>query len=451
MRVRIFLLLWSQVLFAIAGSSQTVTTIATLTALNETPSQLVQGRDGMLYGTGFYGGEKGAGSVFRVDPATGKVAQVYSFTGEDGDGPEGLTLATDGNFYGATAFLGPAKTGDGVVYKVTPAGKLTVLHTFNLSDGAYPYAPPVEAANGKFYGTTGNGGESLCSCGVVYQISSSGQFAVIYEFAGLNGTGGEPRTVPLQGSNGALNVPAYTQGPYDGGGVVQLTTAGKLTNSYAFNSFEGTGPIIPDGTLIQGADGNFYGTSFDGGTGGVYGTVYRLSQSYELQVVYNFSLATGTSPTSGVIQGTDGYLYGTTSPEYEDGTLYQLSTSGNFVLLDATLGSSYNGLVQHTNGNFYGVTNNGDSGGTIFELDMGLGPFIALVNPLGEAGTDVGILGQGFTGTTSVTFNGKPASSFKVISDTYMTAVAPATVETGPVVVTTPGGTLSSNRNFEVE
>jgi hypothetical protein len=81
---------------------------------------------------------------------------------------------------------------------------------------------------------------------------------------------------------------------------------------------------------------------------------------------------------------------------------------------------------------------------------MGLGPFVAFVNPFGRPTQGAQILGQGFTGTTSVTFNGIPATSFKVASDTYMTAVVPTGATTGKVVVTTPGGTLPSNVNFRI-
>ena len=81
---------------------------------------------------------------------------------------------------------------------------------------------------------------------------------------------------------------------------------------------------------------------------------------------------------------------------------------------------------------------------------MGLGPFVAFALPTGKVGKTAQILGQGLTGTSSVTFNGIPATSFTVVSDTYMTAVVPAGATTGPVVVTTPTGTLTSNKNFIV-
>jgi hypothetical protein len=81
---------------------------------------------------------------------------------------------------------------------------------------------------------------------------------------------------------------------------------------------------------------------------------------------------------------------------------------------------------------------------------MGLGPFIAFVRNNGKVGATAQILGQGLTGTSSVAFSGVKATSFKVVSDTYMTAVVPTGATTGPVVVTIPGGSLTSNVSFRI-
>ena len=108
--------------------------------------------------------------------------------------------------------------------------------------------------------------------------------------------------------------------------------------------------------------------------------------------------------------------------------------------------------MQDTSGEFYGTTWVGSTYnyGAIYSLDMGLGPFIKFVRPSGTVGQAAQILGQGLTGTTSVTFNGLPASSFSVVSDTYMTAVVPSGATTGPVVVTMPTGPLTSNVSFRI-
>jgi len=109
-------------------------------------------------------------------------------------------------------------------------------------------------------------------------------------------------------------------------------------------------------------------------------------------------------------------------------------------------------LTRHTNGKFYGTTNTGGTAnfGTVFSFDVGLGSFVTFVVPVGAIGSHAQILGTGLTGTTAVSFNGVPASSFTVYSDTSLAATVPTGATTGTVQVTTPGGTLSSNVVFEV-
>src|SRR5262249_35919775 len=116
----------------------------------------------------------------------------------------------------------------------------------------------------------------------------------------------------------------------------------------------------------------------------------------------------------------------------------------------------YGAMFQATNGILYGVTLSGGKNtcgfnlcGTVFSIDVGLGPFAALVHDSGSAGHTGGVLGQGFTGTTSVMLNGVSAS-FTVVSDTYIKATVPPGATTGYVTVTTPSGTLTSNVPFHV-
>lgn len=114
--------------------------------------------------------------------------------------------------------------------------------------------------------------------------------------------------------------------------------------------------------------------------------------------------------------------------------------------------SPFGTLLQDTSGVFYGTTFEGGkyNEGVVYSLNMGLGPFVALVTYAGKVGSTAQILGQGFTGTTGVTFNGVPATSFNAVSSTYMTAVVPSGATAGPIVVTTPSGALTSNKNFEI-
>jgi uncharacterized repeat protein (TIGR03803 family) len=222
----------------------------------------------------------------------------------------------------------------------------------------------------------------------------------------------------------------------------------------------------PTGALVQASDGNFYGTASEGGNitsnrdcGFGCGTVFKLS-SGTISTLYAFSgePTDGGLPIAGLVEGTGGALYGATERggAYDFGTLYRISTNGQYELLYSfaqKFGMGPQGvLAQDTSGVFYGTTTLGGAygEGSLYNLNMGLGPFIALVRYSGLVGQPVQILGQGLKGSTAVTVNGVAATSFKVVSDTYMTAVVPTGATTGPVVVTTATGTLTSNHNFRI-
>jgi uncharacterized repeat protein (TIGR03803 family) len=185
-----------------------------------------------------------------------------------------------------------------------------------------------------------------------------------------------------------------------------------------------------------------------------------MNQKGGVSVLHTFTTSKieGQYPDGGLAQATDGKLYGSTQLGGGNGfgSLYEITTSGAYTQLysfTAAVGERPLGaLLQHTNGILYGAAFLGGSHGygSVFSLDMGLGPFVTFVRPTGKVGQTAQILGQGFTGSTSVTFNGVPATSFSVVSDTYMTAVVPSGATTGPVVVTTPSGPLTSNVSFRI-
>jgi uncharacterized repeat protein (TIGR03803 family) len=272
----------------------------------------------------------------------------------------------DGNFYGTTASGGDQICNCGTVFKITPVGNLTTLHSFKGTDGAYPGGALVQAADENFYGTTGGLGyhcNPTSGCGTVFKITRGGSLTTLYNFC------------------------AQT------------------------NCSDGAHPVAG---LVQATDGNFYGTTLVGGGGNCVadfgvgcGTVFEITALGELTTLHTFGSTDGANP--------------------------------------------YGGLLQATNGSFYGTTYGGGafSGGTIFSLEMGLGPFVAFVHDSGRIGQTGGILGQGFTGTTSVSLNGTPAS-YTVVSDTFIRATVPPGATTGFVTVTTPSGTLTSNVPFRV-
>ena len=186
--------------------------------------------------------------------------------------------------------------------------------------------------------------------------------------------------------------------------------------------------------------------------------VQNESRSCDYCLQFLASPNDGASPIAGLVEGSDGNLYGGTyrGGTNDFGTLFQITTSGQYKLLYSfidTVGSGMGAaLVQHTNGKFYGNASYGSSSGagSIYSLDMGLSPFIALVRYSGRIGQPVQILGQGLTGSTGVTVNGVAATTFKVVTDRYMTAVIPNGAASGPVVVTTPKGKLTSNHNLRI-
>ncbi len=435
--------------FVGASQAQTVTTVYSFNGNNAsqypygTPAQ---GRDARLYGTTI--GEA-SGSLFRL-AVNGSFDQLVALDTSEGANPySGVTLASNGNFYGVTTFGGSA--GVGVLFRVTPGGTYTVLHEFaGGSDGAYPYGPPIQASDGNLYGTThGQPGAST-----VYKYTMSGVYSILSTFTGSQGIA---LVGPLvQGADGNLYGTAEEGGAFGYGTVFKMRTSGVVLGSYSFNG-TGKGAYPTDG-LTQGLDGNFYGTTSSGGKYSS-GTIFKVTPQIAVSTLYTFQGSPGDgSFPEGLVQGTDGKLYGATAAGGVDGfgTLFQISSTGVYELLysfQGETGEEPSGApLQDTNGSFYGVAGGGGANGygTMFSLSMGLGPFVTFVQPTGRTGQTAQILGQGLTGTTGVIFNGVAATSFSVLADTYLTAVVPSGATTGTVVVTTPGGTLTSNKNFQI-
>ena len=436
-------------LAAASATAQTVTTIFNFNGANgENPflESLTQGRDGKVYGTTFSGGAHALGTVFRLDVATGYEAAIYSFDGTNGSNPAGgLTLASDGNYYGATRYGGSA--GFGVLYKITRGGTYTVLHQFlGGSDGSNPYGPPIEASDGNLYGATSGGNTEAPT---LYKFTPSGAYSIIYTYD--KATTGWLVYGLIQGSDGLLYTMSNQNGAGNCGTIVKLTLSGQVKGVHAFNCADGGNPVFP---LIQASDGNYYGTTFGGGTSNL-GVLFKLTPSFTEKVLYQFATGQAWEPQAGLVQGTDGNLYGVTMTGQDGNShlyLWNL-TSGYSDLYTFTGTNSLTApLLQHTNGPFYAPSwEFGSSNfGYLYSVDMGLGQFVTLVRSQGKVGSTAEFLGQGFTGATGVTFNGTAATSFTVVADTYLRAVVPPGATTGPVVVTTPGGPLTSNKNFRV-
>jgi uncharacterized repeat protein (TIGR03803 family) len=459
-----------------AATAQTYTTLHSFDGADgfRPFAELVQGIDGRLYGTTSSYGAPSPGTVFKMN-ASGTLTTLHNFDFTDGSYTyAGLVQAVDGNLYGAATQGG---IGGGTVFKITPSGTLTTLYTFcsqsSCVDGAYPYQALIQATDGNFYGTT-NGGGGTNFGGTVFKITPDGVLATLHTFCAQSGCpdGIYPQSALVEGTDGNFyGTTSGDGGRTSGGTVFKITPSGTLTTLYRFCAQTSCahGNELYAG-LVQGSDGNFYGTTRFGGAQG-WGTVFKITPTGMLTTLHSFCsrnlCADGGEPHAALVRGTDGNFYGTTFLGGANnscslggcGTIFRLTPSGKLTTLysfcpqiDCADGEyPWGAVVQHTNGNFYGTAAYGgpDGDGTAFQLSLGLGPFVSLVSTSGKVGTPIKILGQGLTGTTAVSFNGTPAT-FKVWADTYLAATVPSGATSGPVAVTTPTGTLTSNQEFRI-
>jgi uncharacterized repeat protein (TIGR03803 family) len=320
--------------------------------------------------------------------AVGSLAQTFTkladFDGTNGSDPTAsLVQAIDGNFYGTTSGGGSNNNctgGCGTVFKITPEGTLTTLYSFcpqnGCADGAGPAAGLVQGADGDLYGTTEEGGAN--DYGTVFKITLQGMPTTIYSFCSQDGCadGGLPAAGLVQGTDGNLYGTTAGGGAAGYGTVFKITAEGSLTTLYSFDRMDGFDSFS---ALVQGADGNFYGTTYAGGANNK-GTVFKMTPQGALTTLYAFcpqpGCTDGSSPSAGVVQGTDGNFYGTTQGGGADreGTVYKVTPQGTlttlhyFVVTDGAFPDA--GLVQGTDGNFYGTTAGGgaNGGGTVFEI-----------------------------------------------------------------------------------
>jgi uncharacterized repeat protein (TIGR03803 family) len=494
------LLLWAAT--EIALPAQTFTTLHSFdyTDGSEPYAGLVQGTGGHLYGTTEVGGANNAGTVFKMT-TNGTLTTLYNFCPHpnctDGSNPSApLIQATNGNFYGTTQ--GGGMNGGGTVFKITPSGMRTTVYSFCPSipctDGGMPFAGLVQATDGDFYGTTQLGGAH--DYGTVFKVTPGGTLTTLYNFCsqynnGVCADGQYPYAGLVQGADGnfygttqfggAIGPRCHQPFGQEGCGTIfKITPSGTLTTLYSFcpksKCTDGNEPVAG---LVQGPDGNFYGTTIYGGASGSVcrpkrqedcGTVFKITPRGKLTTLHSFALTDGYKPYAGLVQGTDGNFYGTTIAgganvgDYQ-GTIFKITASGTLTLLhsfgDTGGTDGYNPiatLVQDTNGSFYGTTFYGGISnrnqcprgcGTVFSLSVGLSSFIETQPTSGKVGAAVKILGTSLTGSTSVTFNGT-AATFTVISRSEITTTVPAGATTGTVQAVTPSGTLSSNVPFTV-
>jgi uncharacterized repeat protein (TIGR03803 family) len=335
---------------------------------------LIRDSKGNLYGTTEGGGLLNSGTVFKLDSANNETI-LYSFqNGDDGGFPiAGVVRDSAGNLYGTAETGGSANLG--VVFKLDPSGKETVLHAFTGgSDGAYPVGGVVLDADGNLYGTTSEGGSA--NFGTVYKIDASGE-AILHSFTGFP-DGANPQSGVAIDSAGNLYGTAPFGGANNSGMVYKIPKGGSESVFFSFE-FGPTG-ALPSGGVILDSAGNLYGTAAQGGLNGSdYGVIYRLDTAGSETVLYSFPPnPQGTSPGGGVVaSGADFYGVaggGTTNL----GVLYKLDAAGNETVLHTftggTDGANPVGLTS-SGGTTLGVTNAGGSagGGVLFAVSAGGG------------------------------------------------------------------------------
>ena len=472
----------------------------------------LQGQDGNMYGVsvGQYNGQYGA--LFKVS-AAGVFKALRDFGYSNGAAPNLPTQGTDGNFYGTAQGGGDPTCRCGVVYRATAAGVITVLHKFKgyPTDGYRPLAVLVQGYDGNFYGTTYQGGAK--NYGSVFKITPSGTFTLLYSFDSFTGDGVKPITGLTLGTDGNFYGTTGSGGTKNAGTLYQITPAGKETILYNFcavSCLDGFGPATP---LVLHTDGKFYGNTNGNSNGGsvfysldvgfkplvdlvtwtakVGKTVEILGQGFTgtTAVSFNgvnapFNKVSDTYLTATVPAGalTGFVTVSTSTSTMKSNRAFLVAPQiTSFTPPSGIVGSSVTitgvSLTQTTNvtigGKAASFTVNSDTqvtatvppgaktGQKIIITTLGgvatsagaftVVPFITGFSPTsGPVGTAVTITGNSFTGATKVTFGGVAATSFQVKKDTEVDATVPTGAVTGPIAVTTPGGTATSATNFTV-
>jgi uncharacterized repeat protein (TIGR03803 family) len=377
---------------------------------NLAASGLVEGNDGFLYGTTALGGANDNGVLFKISKAGLGFEVLHDFCSSvdcaDGNGPGGLLLGRDGNIYGVTGQGGStAGVCCGTIFRFNPiTSAFSTLHRLNgTTDGAGP-SVLIQGADGNFYGTDEAGDINSN----IIRVSTSGQIKVLFTFPELEFS----ISGLTQASNGNLYGAFSTYGQ-DQIQFFKINPSGQGFDAFpSFGQLEG---VLSIPSLFQASDGNLWDTSFESSSFR-NGSVFAISP-LDGAVVHTFPFddSNGSQPLSSVIQGVDGKIYGT-----------------------AELG---------------GVVSQGFGDGTVWSLDAGLRvpvPSIAAFTPSsGAVDSTVLIRGNNFIGTTAVKFNGVSAT-FKVLNVNFISATVPAAATTGPISITTAGGTTTSTQHFTI-
>jgi len=389
------------------SAQSTVTTLHSFAgqpARGNFPGGLVQGNDGNFFGTTYAEGTNQEGTIFRMSPS-GVYTNLHTFgssSPNDGAYPNaGLTLGSDGNFYGTTenGGINPGGYGYGTVYRISPSGDYSTIINFDMTNGEgySPYAGLVQGSDGIFYGTTlqselFSNGVALYG-GMVFSVSSSGAFRPLHYFGIIAGDGYNPFSGVVQGHDGYFYGAAPRGGTNNDGIVYRVATDGGYSILHTFAGPPNEGYFAAAG-LTLGNDGNFYGTTQSGGMNNNAGTIFRVSPGGDFTNLYSFGsfAGDGVQPNAPLVLGRDGNFYGTTTygGQGNAGTVFRISPGGvytnlySFGLVTGEGNSPYAPLVLGRDGSFYGIATAGGTNnyGTIFKLTI---PTVLNCQNLGNA------------------------------------------------------------------
>jgi uncharacterized repeat protein (TIGR03803 family) len=330
------------------------------------PHQMIQGADGNFYGTSTFGGANNFGNIYKLDPSD-SLTVLYSFEGGAGGvEPEGTVFRdSNGDLYGTTREGGDPHCKCGIFFELDTNDDFTILHTFTGADGAFA-SNNIVSVNGDLYGTTESGGSN--GWGVIYKITKTGHYTVVHNFPSDNYL--NTQSDLTRDSTGNIYGETFAS-------IFKLDTAGNFSTIYTFTDGvnDGAGPV---GHLILNASGMITGTALRSPDSSDCGEVFRLESDGTAKALHHFSgWANGCSPETGLID-VGSVLYGTTAyggdlnctlfarEEQGCGLLYQIDKTGKYTAIHAFDGTDgawpQDELTKGSDGSVYGITKIGGSG-----------------------------------------------------------------------------------------